>query len=111
MIPGANSVVDILQGISQRVENVPNEGLGDRCWRTASGWRVCSVVIYVFVKKILKTSTIAEFHIESQLLGYLLRDKSINVVHDIRMFQNLEKQNLSLQGFVCLDFFIDAAYP
>ena len=64
MIPGTNAVMDILQGIGQRVEDVPNKGLGNQFLRAFWGRWVLLVIRDVFVNKILKTSTVAKFHVK-----------------------------------------------
>lgn len=109
MITMEDAVVDILQGTSEGVEDVPNEGLGDNL--SLLLLRVLFVMREIPHDEVLNGAKLTVFGQETHLIEKTtFCDVGIDKANDVGVVENLEKENLSSQLFIiCWDFLQNAA--
>lgn len=88
MIASGDAMMKILKRTSQRVQDMPDKGLGRKWLGTLQG---------ISVEKILEATEIAIFHVEAHAHWIMLGDESIYIADDIRVSKNLEDQDFPLQ--------------
>ena len=114
MITIEDAVVDILQGTCEGVEDVPNEGLGDKLLLFLL-LLLLSRVLFVMREiphdQVLNGAKLTIFGEETHLIEKTtFCDVGIDKANDVGVVENLEKENLSSQFFIiCWDFLQNAA--
>lgn len=117
MITMEDAVVDILQGTCEGVEDVPNEGLGDKLPLLFLLLLLWSVGVPFFVMReiphdeVLNGAKLTVLGKETNLIEKTtFCDIGIDKANDVGVVENLEKENLSSQPFIiCWDFLQNAA--
>ena len=115
MITMEDAVVDILQGASEGVEDVPNEGLGDKLSLLLLLLLLLLRVLFVMRQiphdEVLNGAKLTVFGQETHLIEKTtFCDVGIDKANDVGVLENLEKENLSSQlSIICWDFLQNAA--
>lgn len=117
MITLEDAVVDILQGTCEGVEDVPNEGLGDKLLLFLLFLLLLLFLRVPFVMgeiphdEVLNGAKLTVFGEETHLIEKTtFCDEGIHKANNIWVVENLEKENLASQLFIiCGDFLQNAA--